>query len=227
MAYRNITRDDFNQVLQSLGDDPAILTDEISPNHLCTTTTTPWFFNLYRKWMESTSPKQGWFNQASASPLLLIFITLLGLAGGLAYIALQLQALETGETRTKDYSSIQNHLGQIQAELNALDERMDEQHESFLLQLEALHSKYKGSVKLASNTAPLQTDAYEIELKKWRHLGIGQNKHGSYALLHDGQQTVMLNKNQAVKGAWRLADFNSSEAVLLGPNEKRIVLPIQ
>jgi len=177
--------------------------------------------------MESTSPKQGWFNQASASPLLLIFITLFGLAGGLAYIALQLQALETGETRTKDYSSIQSHLGQIQAELNALDERMDEQHESFLLQLEALHSKYKGSVKLASNTAPLQTDAYEIELKKWRHLGIGQNKHGSYALLHDGQQTVMLNKNQAVKGAWRLADFNSSEAVLLGPNEKRIVLPIQ
>ena len=80
---------------------------------------------------------------------------------------------------------------------------------------------------MASNVAPPQSDTHEIELKKWRHLGIGQNKHGSYALLHDGQQTIMLNKNQAVKGAWRLADFNSSEAVLLGPNEKRIVLLIQ
>ena len=154
MAYRNITRDDFNQVLQSLGDDPAILTDEISPNHLCTTNTTPWYSNLYRSWMESISPKQGWFNQASASPLLLIFIALLGLAGGLAYIAHQLQGLEAGETRIKNYSSIQNKLEQIQAELHELDERMDEQHESFLLQLEALHSKYKGSVKLASNVAP-------------------------------------------------------------------------
>lgn len=177
--------------------------------------------------MESISPKQGWVNQASASPLLLIFITLLGLAGGLAYIAHQLQELEAGETRIKNYSSIQNKLEQIQAELHELDERMDEQHESFLLQLEALHSKYKGSVKLASNVAPPQFDTHEIELKKWRHLGMGQNKHGSYALLHDGQQTIMLNKNQAVKGAWRLADFNSSEAVLLGPNEKRIVLLIQ
>ena len=227
MAYRNITRDDFNHVLQSLGNDPAILTDEISPNHLCTTNTTPWYSNLYRNWMESISPKQGWVNQASASPLLLIFIALLGLAGGLAYIAHQLQGLEAGETRIKNYSSIQNKLEQIQAELHELDERMDEQHESLLLQLEALHSKYKGSVKLASNVAPPQFDTHEIELKKWRHLGMGQNKHGSYALLHDGQQTIMLNKNQAIKGAWRLADFNSSEAVLLGPNEKRIVLLIQ
>ena len=77
--------------------------------------------------MESTSPKQR-FNQASSSPLLLIFITLLGLAGGLAYIAHQLQGLEAGETPIKNYSSIQNKLEQIQAELHDLDERMDEQH---------------------------------------------------------------------------------------------------
>ena len=133
MAYRNITRDDFNHVLQSLGNDPAILMDENSPNHLCTTNTTPWYINLYRNWMESTSPKQR-FNQASSSPLLLIFISLFGLAGGLVYIAHQLQGLEAGETRIKNYSSIQNKLEQIQAELHELDERIDDQHESFLLQ---------------------------------------------------------------------------------------------
>ena len=126
---------------------------------------------------------------------MLICISLLGLAGGLAYIAHQLQGLEAGETRIKKYSFIQNQLEQIQAELNELDERIDDQHESFLLHLEALHSKYRGSVKLASNVAPPQSDTHEIELKKWRHLGIGQNKHGSYALLHDGQQTIMPNKN--------------------------------
>ena len=85
--------------------------------------------------MESISPKQGWVNQASASPLLLIFIALLGLAGGLAYIAHQLQGLEAGETRIKNYSSIQNKLEQIQAELHELDERMDEQHEFFYYSL--------------------------------------------------------------------------------------------
>jgi hypothetical protein len=46
MAYRNITRDDFNQVLQSLGNDPAILTDEIGPDHLRTANTAPWYTNL-------------------------------------------------------------------------------------------------------------------------------------------------------------------------------------
>jgi hypothetical protein len=58
--------------------------------------------------MESTSPKQS-FNQASSSPLLLIFISLLGLAGGLAYIAHQFQGLEAGETRIKKYSFIQTN----------------------------------------------------------------------------------------------------------------------
>ena len=65
---------------------------------------------------------------------MLICISLLGLAGGLAYIAHQLQGLEAGETRIKKYSFIQNQLEQIQAELNELDERIDDQHESFLLQ---------------------------------------------------------------------------------------------
>jgi hypothetical protein len=37
----------------------------------------------------------------------------------------------------------------------------------------------------------------------------------------------MLSKNQITKGSWRLAEFNSAEAILVGPNEKRIVLRIQ
>jgi hypothetical protein len=37
----------------------------------------------------------------------------------------------------------------------------------------------------------------------------------------------MLSKNPIAKGSWRLAEFNSVEAILVGPNEKRIVLRIQ
>ena len=227
MAYRNITRDDFNQVLQSLGNDPAILTDEIGPDHLRTANTAPWYTNLYRNWMESNPLKEKWSNQAAPTPILMIFIFLLALAGGLTYIALQIEGLDSGENRTSDLAAIQKQLGQIQDELHELDERLEEQFESVFIQLVEMQSKYQSLARSAHISAPSKPDPTEAELKKWRHLGVGQNKNGAYALLHDGQQALMLSKNQITKGSWRLAEFNSAEAILVGPNEKRIVLRIQ
>ena len=227
MAYRNITRDDFNQVLQSLGNDPAILTDEIGPNHLRTANTAPWYTNLYRNWMESNPLKEKWANQAAPTPILMIFIFLLALAGGLTYIAIQIQELDSREMRTSDLATVQKQLGQIQDELHELDERLEEQFESVFIQLDEMQSKYQSLARSAHISAPSKPDPTEAELKKWRHLGVGQNKNGAYALLHDGQQALMLSKNQIAKGSWRLAEFNSAEAILVGPNEKRIVLRIQ
>ena len=227
MAYRNITRDDFNQVLQSLGNDPAILTDEIGPNHLRTANTAPWYTNLYRNWMESNPLKEKWSNQAAPTPILMIFIFLLALAGGLTYIAIQIQELDSREMRTSDLATVQKQLGQIQDELHELDERLEEQFESIFIQLNEMQSKYQSLARSAHISAPSKPDPTEAELKKWRHLGVGQNKNGAYALLHDGQQALMLSKNQITKGSWRLAEFNSAEAILVGPNEKRIVLRIQ
>ena len=227
MAYRNITRDDFNQVLQSLGNDPAILTDEIGPDHLRTANTAPWYTNLYRNWMESNPLKEKWANQAAPTPILMIFIFLLALAGGLTYIAIQIQELDSREMRTSDLATVQKQLGQIQDELHELDERLEEQFESVFIQLDEMQSKYQSLARSAHISAPSKPDPTEAELKKWRHLGVGQNKNGAYALLHDGQQALMLSKNQITKGSWRLAEFNSAEAILVGPNEKRIVLRIQ
>ena len=227
MAYRNITRDDFNQVLQSLGNDPAILTDEIGPDHLRTANTAPWYTNLYRNWMESNPLKEKWSNQAAPTPILMIFIFLLALAGGLTSIAIQIQELDSREMRTGDLATVQKQLGQIQDELHELDERLEEQFESIFIQLNEMQSKYQSLARSAHISAPSKPDPTEAELKKWRHLGVGQNKHGAYALLHDGQQALMLSKNQIAKGSWRLAEFNSAEAILVGPNEKRIVLRIQ
>lgn len=227
MAYRNITRDDFNQVLQSLGNDPAILTDEIGPDHLRTANTAPWYTNLYRNWMESNPLKEKWSNQAAPTPILMIFIFLLALAGGLTYIAIQIQELDSREMRTSDLATIQKQLGQIQDELHELDERLEEQFESVFIQLVEMQSKYQSLARSAHISAPSKPDPTEAELKKWRHLGVGQNKNGAYALLHDGQQALMLSKNQIAKGSWRLDEFNSAEAILVGPNEKRIVLRIQ
>jgi len=227
MAYRNITRDDFNQVLQSLGNDPAILTDEIGPDHLRTANTAPWYTNLYRNWMESNPLKEKWSNQAAPTPILMIFIFLLALAGGLTYIAIQIQELDSREIRTSYLATVQKQVGQIQDELHELDERLEEQFESVFIQLVEMQSKYQSLARSAHISAPSKPDPTEAELKKWRHLGVGQNKNGAYALLHDGQQALMLSKNQITKGSWRLAEFNSAEAILVGPNEKRIVLRIQ
>jgi uncharacterized membrane-anchored protein YhcB (DUF1043 family) len=208
MAYRNITRDDFNQVLQSLGNDPAILTDEIGPNHLRTANTAPWYTNLYRNWMESNPLKEKWANRAAPTPILMIFIFLLALAGGLTYIAIQIQELDSREMRTSDLATIQKQLGQIQDELHELDERLEEQFESIFIQLNEMQSKYQSLARSAHISAPSKPDPTEAELKKWRQLGVGQNKNWAYALLHDGQQALMLSKNQIAKGSWRLAEFN-------------------
>ena len=177
--------------------------------------------------MESNPLKEKWGNQAAPTPILMIFIILLVLAGGLTYIALQIQGLDSGENRTSDLATIQKRLGQIQDELHELDERLEEQFESVFIQLVEMQSKYQSLARSAHISAPSKPDPTEAELKKWRHLGVGQNKNGAYALLHDGQQALMLSKNQITKGSWRLAEFNSAEAILVGPNEKRIVLRIQ
>jgi hypothetical protein len=177
--------------------------------------------------MESNPLKEKWSNQAAPTPILMIFIFLLALAGGLTSIAIQIQELDSREMRTGDLATVQKQLGQIQDELHELDERLEEQFESVFIQLVEMQSKYQSLARSAHISAPSKPDPTEAELKKWRHLGVGQNKHGAYALLHDGQQALMLSKNQIAKGSWRLAEFNSAEAILVGPNEKRIVLRIQ
>ncbi|MEN9852980.1 MAG: hypothetical protein RL162_272, partial [Pseudomonadota bacterium] len=50
--------------------------------------------------MESNPLKEKWANQAAPTPILMIFIFLLALAGGLTYIAIQIQELDSREMRT-------------------------------------------------------------------------------------------------------------------------------
>ena len=47
--------------------------------------------------MESNPLKEKWANQAAPTPILMIFIILLALAGGLTYIAIQIQELDSRE----------------------------------------------------------------------------------------------------------------------------------
>ncbi len=228
MAYRNITRDDFNRVLQSLGNDPAILTNEIGPDHLRTNDGAPWYINLFRNWMETTPLKEKWSNHSPLTPSSALFITgFLILIIGHIYIAIQIHGLDLGADQSHEIPALQKHIKQIEAELHQLDDLLTDQHEELLSKLEETRSKNYPNVKTHSTSVNQKPDPDELELKKWSHLGVGHNKHGGYALLHDGQETRMIGKNQFVKNQWRLSEFNSAEAILVGPNEKRIVLSLQ
>jgi hypothetical protein len=214
--------------LQTLGNDPAILTDEIGPDHLHINDRAPWYINLLRSWMDTKPLKEKLSHHSSLTlPLALFIMAFLLLMAGHIYMAIQLRGLELRTDRSQEISALQKHLQQIKGELHQFDELLIDQHEELLNKLEKAQSKTFPKVKSHQISVSQNPGPEELELKKWRHLGVGQNKHGGYALLHDGQETRMIEKNQFVKNQWRLSEFNSLEAVIVGPNEKRIVLSLQ
>lgn len=228
MAYRNITRDDFNRVLQTLGNDPAILTDEIGPDHLHTNDRAPWYVNVLRNWMDIKPLKEKYSQHLPITlPVASFIIVFLLLLAGQIYIAMQIRELDLSANQSQEISALQKHLQQIRAELHQFDELLTDQHDEILSKLDKTQSNNYPKAKSHQTSASLKPDPDELELKKWRLLGAGENKHGGYALLHDGQETLMIGKNQFVKNQWRLSEFNALEAVIVGPNEKRIVLYLQ
>lgn len=228
MAYRNITRDDFNRVLQSLGNDPAILTNELGSDHLRDNDRAPWYMNLFRSWMDTTPLKEKWSHHLppTLSPAALVTGFLILMAGHV-YIAIQISELNLGTDRSHEIAALQKQVKQIGAELHQVDELLTDQHEELMSKLEETRSKNYPKAKSEQISSSQKSDPDELALKKWRHLGVGQNKYGGYAILHDGQETQMIGKNQFVKNQWRLSEFNSVEAVLVGPNQKQIVLSLQ
>lgn len=227
MAYRSITRDDFNQVLQSFGNDPAILTHEIGPDYLQNDKAAPWYINFYRNWMESNPLNAKLINQSSLPPIAFFVLGFIVLAGGIAYIAIQVDGKTLDQNRSTEVIALQKNIQQLQGELHDLDELLTEQHEELLIKLEEAQSKNHSKAKLLKTPAFEKLDLDEMELKKWRHLGVGKNNDGGHALLHDGQKTLMISKNQLLRGQWRLSEFNSLEAILVGPNGKRMTLSTQ
>lgn len=225
MVYRDIKREDFDEALKSLGNDPAILDHDIHASHLQAKSHDPWYATFNRKWMELSTLKDTNMNISS----LIIFFAL-GLVGVFIttlYLAIQIHRLQDTHNFGSDMSELKKELKGIQSQINEMDELIQEQHIEMMDQVEEIKLKkqFKTAAPQAVHISKIDQD--EIKLKKWRHLGIGKNREGEYVLLHDGEQSVMFSKNQFIKPTWRILDFNNKQTVLLGPENKRINLVSQ
>ncbi len=225
MVYRDIKREDFDEALKSLGNDPAILDHDVHASHLQAKSHDPWYATFNRKWMELSTLKDT--NMNISSLIIFFALGLIGVFITTLYLAIQIHCLPDTHSFGSDVNELKKELKGIQAQINEMDELIQEQHIEMMDQVEEI--KLKKQFKVATPHTPhlSKIDRDEIELKKWRHLGIGKNREGEYVLLHDGEQSVMFSKNQFIKPTWRILDFNNKQTVLLGPENKRINLVSQ
>ena len=222
MVYRDIKREDFDEALKGLGNDPAILDHDINTSHLQTKSHGSWYATFNRKWMELRTLKDT--NMNISSLIIFFALGLIGVFLTTLYLAIQIYHIRDVHSSGIDVKELKKELKSVQSQINEMDELIQDQHIEMMDQLEEL--KIKKQFKVATPHAPhlSKIDPDEIELKKWRHLGIGRNREGEYVLLHDGEQSLMFSKNQFIKPTWRILDFNNKQTVLLGPENKQINL---
>jgi hypothetical protein len=117
---------------------------------------------------------------------------------------------------------VRRELLALQAQIDDLHGQADENLEQIMEFLEETQAKRHSLTKETKRSAIPDPD--EVDLKKWRHLGIGRNKDGAFVMLHDGQQSRLFVKHAFAKPSWQITHFDQSQATLQGPGGKQVVL---
>ncbi len=221
MVYRNIKREDFDEALQSLGNDPAILDHEAQADHLQSKRRTP-HPNQVNQALSGLSVLKG-STLTSLHPGLL-FLGLILLAGlvALIYLITQIQELAQSHHDGSNQVSVKRELMAIQSQIDDLYGQADENFEFMMESLEETQKRRHIPTKETKRAQAPDHD--EIDLKKWRHMGVGKNKGGSFVMLHDGQQSRLFVIHAFVKPAWQITHFDHSQTTIQGPGEKQVVL---
>lgn len=221
MIYRNIKREDFDETLQSLGNDPAILEHQTQADHLQSKHQAPRPNQMGQPWSNLSAFKE--FALTSPHPgLLLVALSFLVVLIGLVYLIIQIQ--EPGE-RGQDGSNqvvVQRELMAIQSQIDDLHGQADENLEQLMEFLEEIQAKRHIPIKETKRS--VITDPDEVDLKKWRYVGVGKNKDGAFVMLHDGQQSRLFVKHAFAKPSWQITHFDHSQVTLQGPGGKQVVL---
>ena len=218
MPPRHISPQSFDDILSELGDDPAIP----DPHGIRKTSSPP---------RVDTAPKSKGSNLPFVSrsfdlrglnftPILLLGGIFL-LCGGALFFYFDF----TRSDATEEISSLQNQLVTLKDELefsqsewaserDALYEAIDEVEVS-------VHSlNIKPSIQ-AIQTKPAVIP-HEVELRRWRYLGITRMGVTEQAFFHTGKTTRMVQKQDLTLGEWRLTQAEKELAVLTHPKGKSI-----
>jgi hypothetical protein len=221
MVYRNIKREDFDETLQSLGNDPAILEHETQADHLHSKHQAPRRNQMGQAWSGLSALKES--SLASLHPgMLIVGIGFIAVLLTLVYLTIQIQALAERYQDGSNQAVVRRELLALQAQIDDLHGQADENLEQIMEFLEETQAKRHSLTKETKRLAIPDPD--EVDLKKWRHLGIGRNKDGAFVMLHDGQQSRLFVKHAFAKPSWQITHFDQSQATLQGPGGKQVVL---
>lgn len=221
MVYRDIKREDFDDALKALGNDPAILEHQTPADHLESKNKDPWTSSKHMS--NGLATLQG-FKLAALSPsLLVIILGLIAVLSAILILIMQVQSLNESIAYGSEQAKPNQAVTNLQVSIQELRDQSEEQYEDLMELLNKL-----GQRPLTSPQPKIQkkiaTDPDETDLKKWRHMGIGSNQAGSYAIVYDGQQTRFFSKNTFVKPQWQMIHFDSQQIILQGPEGKQLII---
>lgn len=94
----------------------------------------------------------------------------------------------------------------IQSQIDKLHSQANENLEQIMEFLEETQAKRHITVKKVKRSVVPDPD--EVNLKKWRHLGVGENKDGAFVMLHDSRQSRLFVKHGFAKPSWQIKHFD-------------------
>jgi hypothetical protein len=154
--------------------------------------------------------------------MLIVGIGFIAIFLTLVYLTIQIQALAERYQDGSNQAVVRRELLALQSQINDLHGQADENLEQIMEFLEETQAKRHSLTKETKRSVIPDPD--EVDLKKWRHLGIGKNKNGAFVMLHDGQQSRLFVKHAFAKPSWQITHFDHSQATLQGPGGKQVVL---
>lgn len=221
MVYRNIKREDFDETLQSLGNDPAILEHENRADHLQSKHQAPSRNQMGQAWGGLSALKESSFTSLHPG-MLIVGIGFVAILFTLVYLTIQIHELVERVQDGSNQALMKRGLMGIQSQIDDLHGQADENLEQIMEFLEGTQVKRHIPIKETKRSAIPDPD--EVDLKKWRYVGVGKNKDGAFVMLHDGQQSRLYAKHAFAKPAWQITYFDRTQATLQGPGGKQVVL---
>jgi len=218
MPQRHISSQSFDDILSELGDDPAI-----PDPHGIRKTSSPPRMDPSPQTKTSKPPfstKTFELKGLNFSPVWIFACTLLICGASLFFFFESNQSLAENEINT------------LQSQLLALKEELESSQNEWHSELEdlyevideievSIHSIETKPPKQAAQSKPTSIP-HEVELRRWRYLGITRMGTLEQAFFHTGQSTRMVGKGDLALGEWRLTQAQKELAILTHPKGKSI-----
>jgi hypothetical protein len=224
MPSRHISPQSFNAILSELGDDPAIP----DPHGIRKSTSSkrpapePPIKPKERIGLANFSNSKV-FNQLHQLPAFAVFgvlVIAIGIALLMAYESVKTGSEALNQESYKQISELKKELTLLRSELE--NEQADLYEAIDELEVSIYSLKENKPINRAI-TKP-QALPHELELRRWRYLGVSQIGGSQQAFFHNGKNNVMFQKGGLVLGDWRLTQLEKDVATLTHAQGKTLNL---